>query len=202
MEIETGSRMIVEFSGKKRMNCTYVGQIVDEFLLLQVPMAPGIRDRLRPGTFLQFRFLRQGKIIGFGADIMSYQASPASLVFISYPSEFSEYNLRQEGRVECRFPATLSIMGRPHAGVIMDISPSGCRFVFDETPMPKTEDKMPVSGYFTTMESSQSYDFKGDIVMRRVRGVNKGLGIKFSGSVSLPDGIKNVFQDLAVMQGD
>lgn len=200
MEIETGSRMIVEFTGKKRMNCTYVGQIQDEFLLLQVPMSPGIRDRLRPGTFLQFRFLRDGKIIGFGADIMSYQASPASLVFISYPSDFSEFNLRQEGRVECRFPATLSIIGRPHTGIIVDISPSGCRFVFDETPMPKTEEKMPVSGYFSTMEGGHSYDFKGDIVMRRVRGVNKGLGIKFSGSVELPDKVKGIFQDLAEMQ--
>lgn len=202
MDIETGSKMIVEFSGKQRMSCQYVGQIQDEFILLQVPMSPGIRTRLRPGTYFQFRFLREGRIIGFGADIISYQASPASLVFISYPQEFSEYNLRQEGRVKCHFPATLSLVGRPHKGSIVDISPNGCRFVFDEWPMPKTEEKMPVSGYFTTMEGSTTYDFKGDIMMRRTSGANKGLGIKFSDTIPLPEGVKDFFQELEAMRAD
>ena len=179
MDIETGARMIVEFSGKKRMNCSYVGQVQDEFVLLQVPMSPGIRNRLRPGTYLQFRFLRNGRIIGFGAEILSYQASPASLVFISYPSEFSQYNLRQEDRVQCRFPATLSVMGHPHSGSIVDISPNGCRFVFDGIPTPATEEKMPVSGYFSTMEGRKTYDFKGTVMLRRTRGGEQGAWHSF-----------------------
>lgn len=202
MDIENGSRVIVEFSGKQRMNCRYVGQLLDEFLLLQVPMSPGIRSRLTPGTYLQFRFLRDGKIIGFGAEIISYQATPASLAFISYPNDFSEYNLRHEGRVTCMFPATLSLMGKPHSGRIVDISPHGCRFVFDEFPMPKTEEKMPVSGYFRTMEGGTNYDFKGDIMTRSTQGANKGLGIKFSGDIRLPDGITEHFQELAEMRDE
>ena len=197
MDIETGARMIVEFSGKKRMNCNYVGQVQDEFVLLQVPMSPGIRDRFCVGTYLQFRFLRNGMIVSFGAQILSYQASPASLVFISYPRDFSEYNLRRESRVRCHFPATLSIMGSPYSGNIVDISPKGCRFVFDVSPMPGIEEKKPVSGYYSTMEGLKNYDFKGEIMMRRVRGVNKGLGIRFTGKVALPVGLKDYFQDMA-----
>lgn len=202
MEIETGARMIMEFSGKQRMNCSYVGQVQDEFLLLQVPMSPGIRNRLLPGTYLQFRFLRNGRIIGFGAEILSYQASPASLTFISYPTDFSEYNLRQEDRVECRFPATLSVEGKPYSGKIVDISPNGCRFVFDAEVIPQTEDKMDVSGYFSTMEGKATYEFKGRVMMRRSNGNNKGFGIRFAETIDLPEGLKEYFQGMADMRDE
>ena len=192
MDIDSGSRMIVEFSNKERFNCLYVGQVEDEFVLLKTPMTPGIRNRLIEGAFLQFRYLREGRIIGFGAEVLRFQAAPASLVFISYPREFSEYNLRNEGRLECRFPGGVVVKGSCHSGHVVDISPNGCRFTFDHG-MPDTRGLKEIGGWFATMEGGKKYDFQGDIVARRVSGNQKRLGIRFTGDIVLPDGVNEYF---------
>ncbi|BCS87715.1 flagellar brake protein [Pseudodesulfovibrio sediminis] len=192
MNIKPGTPMIMEFSNRERMNCRYVGMSRDEFILLKVPMVPGIRNRLAEGLFHQFRFLNDGTIYGFGADVLQYQASPVSLVFLSYPHEFSEYNLRNEGRVECRFPASLMVGDDTIQGFIVDMSTRGCRFVFEATTSPKIEDDAPVMGFFSTMEGTRQYEFKGTVKTRQIQDQEKELGILFSGEIRLPEGM-NVF---------
>jgi len=197
MKIEHGSRMIVEFSNKERMNCRYVGQSEDEFVLLKVPMVPGIRERMAQGTFLQFRYLHDGKLIGFGADVLRFQASPTPLVFLSYPKEFSEHNLRQEGRVECRFPTTVAAGGETYTGYIVDISPSGCRFKFNaDTNVTLNEDAV-VSGSYTTMEGKTTYKFKGEVKASDIKSPSKWLGIMFEKGVALPEGVQAYFDKMA-----
>lgn len=190
MELAVGSRMIAEFSTKERMNCQFVGASPNEFVVLKVPMVPGIRERFAEGVFIQFRYLNDGKIIGFGADILKYQASPASLVFLSYPTEFSEYNLRNEGRVECLFPTTIAVSGTTCQGNIVDINTNGCRFVFQGGVAPKMEENASVSGSFATMEGDKKYEFKGVVAASKLKGDDKWLGIKFEGEVQLPEGVQ------------
>lgn len=199
MDIDVGSRMIVEFSTKERMTCHYIGQDADEFLLLKVPMTPGIRERLAEGQLLQFRFLKHGKIISFGAEILKYQASPASLAFISFPKEFSEYNLRHEGRVECLLPTTLAVAETACVGNIVDINSNGCRFVFNGCGV-SVEEGAEVAGSFTTMEGDKKYEFKGTVVARQLNGDDKGLGIKFDGAVQLPEVIQASLQKMEDMR--
>lgn len=187
MQIDIGSRVIVEFSRQERLTSQFVGASRDEFVLLKVPMTAGIRDRLAEGAYLQFRYLQGGKIIGFGAEVLRYQAAPVSLAFLSYPTEFSEYNLRREGRVECLFPTEIAVAGTTCDGRIVDISASGCQFIFDDGAVPNIEDKDSIAGSFTTMEGSRKYAFKGVVMARQVRGTMNSLGIKFDEEIEVPE---------------
>lgn len=200
MDIDLGSRIIVEFSNKERMTCQFVGLSKDEFVLIKVPMTAGIRDRLPEGAYLQFRYLRGGKIIGFGAEILRFQAAPVSLAFLSYPKDFSEYNLRHEDRIQCHFPSEIIVGESVLSGHIVDISPGGCKFVPDECSLPKVRDKVPVSGSFTTMEGSRNYSFRGAVSVVQVKADCKSLGIRFEGETDLPKGVTERLLQMRDMQ--
>jgi len=202
MDIEVGSRIIVEFPNKARMNCQFVGLSKDEFVLLKVPMTAGIRERLGDGILLQFRYLAEGKIIGFEAEVLKYQAAPVSLVFISYPAEFSEYNLRNQGRLECRFPTDLAIDGDACSGYIVDINTNGCQFVFSECVAFEVDTKAAVVGSYTTMEGERKYEFKGIVMALQQNGEEMGLGIKFEGDVEFPEGVLTSLKKIEEMRGD
>jgi len=190
MDIEIGSRVIIEFAGKERMNCQFIGLDEDQFVVLKVPMTPGIRERMAAGQVFQFRYLEDGKIIGFVAETLRYQASPASLLFISYPTTFSAYNLRSEGRVECHFPTQLTIGKDIFPGNIVDMNSHGCRFVFEKGLEPTVAKEAPVSGTYTTMESGKEYSFKGMVTVQQSLVGEKSLGIRFEGEAELPGGIR------------
>nr|WP_321257813.1 flagellar brake protein [uncultured Pseudodesulfovibrio sp.] len=196
MHIESGSRIIVEYADKERMNCRYVGQSKGEFLLLKVPITPGIRERLVKGTHLQVRYLGAGRIVGFSVDVISYQAAPVSLVFLTYPTEFVEHNLRQEDRMTCHFPATVSVNEDVYSGHISDISPGGCCFVLADVSLLKLETKTPVAGTFQTMEGQKPYSFTGEFMTRCEAGPHQGLGIRFQGDVVLPEGVSTFFSEM------
>jgi len=141
--------------------------------------------------------LGAGKIIGFSVKVLHYQATPVSLVFLSYPIELIEHNLRKEGRLDCRLPATISIDEEVYGGYISDISPGGCCFVLDDVSILDMKDKSIVTGTFKTMEGQKSYTFTGEFVTRCVSGSNQGLGIRFKGDVALPDGVLDFFSEMA-----
>lgn len=197
MHIESGSRIIVEYADKERMNCRYVGQSKGEFILLKVPMMPGIRERLVKGTPLQVRYLGAGKIVGFSVDVILYQAAPVSLVFLSYPIDFIEHDLRKEDRMACHFPATVSIDEEVYGGHISDISPGGCCFVLADVSILNLKERMPVAGSFQTMEAQRPYSFTGEFVTLCSAGHHQGLGIRFKGEVKLPDGVSTFFSEMA-----
>lgn len=201
MDIDIGARVIIEFSNKERLTGSFVGLSQDEFVVLKVPMTAGIRERLSEGAYLQFRYLKDGKILSFGADIMRFQAAPVALVFTSFPTEFSEYNLRNEGRVECHLPTTLAMGGVTYPGFIVDISPGGCKFVFDGGIFPKVEGKESVSGTFATMECSREYAFNGVVTALENNGGAGTLGIKFEGDIELPEGIRERLKQIEEMKG-
>lgn len=190
MDIDIGARVIIEFSNKQRLTAHFAGLSRDEFVLLRVPMTAGIREQLDEGVYLQFRYLKDGKIISFGAEILRFQASPSSVVFISYPIEFSEYNLRREGRVECRFPAVIAVSKTSYTGHFVDISAKGGKFIFEGEGAPEVKEKTSVSGTFTTMEVNREYTFTGVIMEREPEGTERVVGIKFEEEIELPEGVR------------
>ncbi len=202
MEIDLGSRMIVEFMNKDRMNCRFVGMAIDEFLLIRVPLTPGIRDRMAEGVTLQFRYLKTGKIISFRADVLRHQAFPVSLAFITYPTKTVEHNLRKEGRIECNFPTEIVIGGENGVGRIDDINHSGCKFIFASSSDLPAKVGASVGGSFVTMEGEKRYGFKGEIMALHNMGAEIALGLRFEGKVELPEKLQELLEQCCALTDD
>ncbi len=111
-----------------------VGIIPDEHLMVRAPAIPGILSRLCEGNPIVVRYIYAGNVYGFTSIIHSCIQKPALIVFIAYPTSVESMNLRQAGRLECFFPATVEVNGRDHKAVILDISLSGCKLFIENEP--------------------------------------------------------------------
>lgn len=199
MDIRLGCRMIIEFSRQERMNCRFVGMSHNEFLLLRVPLNPGIRERIAEGMVLQFRYLNGGRIMSFQADVLRYQASPSSVVFISYPQTVHEHNLRKEKRFECDMPTELKAGSKTVSGHIKDINHSGCKFVSKKGEELSVELETSVSGSYETLEGAKCYNFSGVVKLVERENGHQMLGIKFDSDVVFPDKLNTLINECCVL---
>jgi c-di-GMP-binding flagellar brake protein YcgR len=124
--------MILEFPmDGERMNCRFIGLMPDEYVVVRVPLMPGIRSRLEKDSPVELRFLEQGSLVGFKTEVILYQPTPFSLIFVRYPQLLERHELRSEKRMECRLATVLSKGESSWDGVTVDISKGGCNFIFD-----------------------------------------------------------------------
>ncbi|SKA77727.1 PilZ domain-containing protein [Paucidesulfovibrio gracilis DSM 16080] len=133
MDISIGGSVLMESSGAlDRIKCHMVGYVKDEYVLLRVPLVPGIRSRVPEGASLTFRYLRHGKLVSFRSVVKNYIATPYSLLFVTYPNRLDFHELRNEKRYTCNFPALIQAFSQEYSGLLLDLSPGGCRFFFDD----------------------------------------------------------------------
>lgn len=207
MDIEIGASVLMEFFGiKERMKCQFVGLSGTDFLVLRVPLTPGVRDRLREGNMLTFRYLHQGALVGFRSEIIHYMAAPFSLLFVSYPMEIQTQHLRGSQRVVCNFPAVVESGKRQIKGVISDISAGGCRFIY-EPPTGVEFNIRPgesLSGRFHLLEKTQDYPFRARVVSVGLSGGKRFAGLRFDlAQTRLPDSLRDYIDEIAqLLEGE
>ena len=128
LPLELGIEFRVEMAGITRAGYQLIGCLENEYLILkqegQVIQSDMIN--LKPGTQLVVRYIYKGKVIGFRSSILVHTTVPDKLVFIKYPKEFADHNVRSSPRIECLLPAKLIYTNNNLAGTIIDMSFSGC----------------------------------------------------------------------------
>lgn len=148
-----------------RIKCHAVGYLKDEYVVLKLPLVPGIRTRVPEGSMLTFRYLQRGRLITFRSVVKHYIATPYSLLFVTYPHRFEQHDLRREQRFTCNFPAILSFSEREYKGLLLDFSTGGCRFFFDAqytTPPVNLRKGSRVRGEFRP-PNSEPLEFKAEV---------------------------------------
>lgn len=137
MDVTIGAAVMMESSGAlDRIKCHMVGYLKGEYVVLRLPLVPGIRSRVPEGSMLTFRYLQRGRLLSFRSVVKHYTAMPFSLLFVTYPKRLERHELRREQRFTCNFPAKLVFMQHEYRGLLLDLSSGGCRFFFDEQVLP------------------------------------------------------------------
>lgn len=128
LPLSLGMEFMVEMAGITRTTYQLVGSLENQYLILkpESQMIQSVMINLKPGTQLVVRYISKGKIIGFRSSILVHTTVPDKLVFIKYPIEFAEHNVRSAPRIECLLPAKLIRFNSNLAGTIVDMSFSGC----------------------------------------------------------------------------
>ncbi|WP_147821075.1 flagellar brake protein [Salidesulfovibrio onnuriiensis] len=190
LKTELYSKMILEFPPvRERMSCRFIGVMPDEFVAVRVPLVPGIKERLQEGAIVDFRYLHEGNLMGFRTEVLYYQATPYSIVFVRYPDAIEKHELRKEKRVRCRLRTTVTKKELSWKGVTVDISGSGCHFLVDasaqEAPAVRVGDF--VSGIFHTI-CAMELSFKAKVVSAGQEDSRFSLGLVFEGNEEFPPG--------------
>ena len=128
LPLELGIEFMVEMAGITRANYQLIGSLENQYLILkqESQMIQSAMINLKPGTQLVVRYICKGKAIGFRSSILVHTTVPDKLVFIKYPKDFAEHNVRSAPRIGCLLPAKLICLNENLAGTIVDMSFSGC----------------------------------------------------------------------------
>ena len=132
--IEVGTPLSIEIPG---MDCRFKSRLLglepDQFLIIKLPTAPGINQRLEQGGNIVVRFVSNGSIIGLLSSIIQIHFEPIGVCFLTFPLHAERINLRKDKRVQCFFPTIVNIKGFEFRGALLDMSIAGCRFFVDES---------------------------------------------------------------------
>ncbi|WP_051142013.1 PilZ domain-containing protein [Paucidesulfovibrio longus] len=182
MDISIGAAVMMESSSAlDRIKCHMVGFQRDEFVVLKLPLVPGIRSRVPEGAMLTFRYLQRGRLVSFRSVVKHYAATPYSLLFLTYPKRFEQHDLRREQRFTCNFPATLHFLDRDYKGLLLDLSTGGCRFFFDDQagpPPPNLRRGSKVRGEYRPPNSS-SLEFQAEVASLEGYRTTRTVSLRF-----------------------
>ncbi len=183
MDLPIGHEMLVQFEGEKaRFKSSYYGQKPEEFLIIQMPGIPGIREKLLNGSGLVIRYLVGGRVYGFKAHSMGHVVRPCPLIFLSFPQSVESLNLRQSERVNTFLDAQGTIDDVTMHGVILDLSAGGCMLLVNRTTgtsWPSLEPGQIIHLEFSLGKNEESITILSQTISARKDPDRIRLGIKF-----------------------
>lgn len=185
-----GSEVLIEIEALKlRIKCTLVGLETGQYIIIRLSdrdLVGNFRsEHIKSGQLL-VRYLYQGAVYGFRAELLNVISTPAKIFFLSYPSKIEEYVMRERDRFDCVLPAGTMLDNEIVDMVIIDISTEGCQCVIKAAAgRGELYNYMQVN---KVLDISVQFPGKEGIyrLSGRVRNLSKGadkitLGVKFEG---------------------
>ena len=122
----------LRFSGfAESYKTTLVGMERGRYLICSAPVLPGLWAVLNAPDQTTVRYLCEGVVYGFKCTLLTALAKPFQLLVLSYPEKIETVNLRQHQRIPCLIPAKAKMGQTGWDGALLDLSLSGCCFVWD-----------------------------------------------------------------------
>lgn len=116
-----------------RLKCHLVGKEEGRYLIIKIPVLENSEDIFVKDKELVVRYVHQGSVFGFRSSIVFTLLDHFNVVFVQFPKEIEDYNLRSSKRFDCYLPARLEVMTSHQnrqlrfQGVLGDISKGGCK---------------------------------------------------------------------------
>lgn len=174
---------------KTKHYCKCRGISPSKFLLIQTPAAISSSIHLNQHSPIIIRYIYNGTVMGFEAQIIQSIHQPYRLLFISYPDQLDQHLLRTCERAEVLIPAKFSLADAELSAVIRDLSCNGCMLVLDEGSdtglISKGEDQVGFLSFSTDI-SQEKINVGCKIVRVRSDKNKTELGIEFDSSAREP----------------
>lgn len=182
--LTVGMELNVTISGVSMgMKSELVGISENEYFIIKPPNPLSVsKNKLYAGNGIVIRYLDSGTVNAFQSRVIDFISKPVNLVFIEYPREFVQRNIRNYKRLECMIPVTTVINGLDHDGVIVDINQNGCRCVITLLDGEKRffikKDKV-VKLWTKFLGTEEEAEISGLVKNTEKRGTKITLGLQF-----------------------
>lgn len=105
--------------GERKFPTRLLGWREGRFLMVALPRADGRPVPVSDGDTVVLRYVLDGDVYGFRAEVLRVQYRPEPLLFLAFPAEIENVPLRSDPRVPVRLPAVVSWLPgrRPPSGL-------------------------------------------------------------------------------------
>jgi len=132
--LASGRIVLVEFEGLcGRYPCPLEEVTPEGEWIVRVPPSVTTRHPLRAGDTVVVRCAHEGTLYGFRTQVKSHAFRPQASMTLARPTEVGMQHLRQDDRVPCLIPASVSVGEKQLSGMLIDLSRGGCRFNSETT---------------------------------------------------------------------
>jgi c-di-GMP-binding flagellar brake protein YcgR len=133
--ISLGTDVSIEVEGvEERFKSRMIGVDRERFLILRTPVsiAAGLQQtNLGSGTGIIIRYLFHGTVWGFRSSVLETLGGDLGVLFVAFPKEVENYDLRSAQRVEARIPVRVIAEEETIEGMIVDLSATGARILVE-----------------------------------------------------------------------
>ncbi|MBN1545634.1 MAG: flagellar brake protein [Syntrophaceae bacterium] len=132
-----GTKLMIQVeSDGTRFISFLVGYLKEDCILVTTPSSNNtfsLRPMLFVGCKINVRYIQDGRVVGFQTRLLRAIEEPLRLLFLSYPKQIEDRELRAEKRVACTLPAEVSILNLDCNAIIVDINQIGLRILIKES---------------------------------------------------------------------
>lgn len=129
--IGLGTEVRIQIPGmEERYRSRVVGLDPGRFIILTKPvtLSPAVvKTSLIPGSELLVRYLYDGTVWGFKSRLIQVLSGNVQVIFVEYPQDIENYELRRAERVETYLPCRLAQGEQAVDGLVLDLSEAGAR---------------------------------------------------------------------------
>lgn len=132
--IDIGTKMYLEIDGVTfSVTSVFIGLLKDEFLLITLPRKfKSVQNKLYAGNKMIVKYLYEGSVYAFQTSVIEMITTPIRALALEYPKVVQERELRTAKRRAVVIPGRIEAKKQESTVVVDDISPKGCRFLFQE----------------------------------------------------------------------
>ncbi|SJN36815.1 flagellar brake domain-containing protein [Pseudoalteromonas sp. JB197] len=170
-----------------------IGYDTGKYLILKYPAQAGRNDYsdiLVEGNGAIVRYIiedERGECVAFSTSILAISFRPERLIYLAYPKKIESRQLRETSRLPTHIPAKVSLhKGELDAdnksllqGLIIDISPSGCRFAIHVSSGFVALRKRQVFVHILSPLDNKPVIISSYIRNNQMRGERLSVGIEF-----------------------
>lgn len=173
--IQLGTMIMIDpGDGWPRLKTILVGVDPGDSLILKADdWSPDkFRGAIEVGKHVVGRYLLGGRVYGFRAASLGLSAAPRQLLFIKYPDDVQEHNLRAAERVACSLPTKVHIDGSSVDALVVDLSLQG-----GQVAVAKLRQDSPLRVSFSRLNTTVelSVQFPGVAGDRSMKGTIKNV---------------------------
>ncbi|MFZ0613927.1 MAG: flagellar brake protein [Desulfobacterales bacterium] len=151
------------------LKSTYVGKKENRYIVIAPPSHhSGIEKKLLQSGRIRVKYSFKGNVLEFSSKLIEVTHEPLKLLLLEYPAAVVKLESRSHKRITCFISAKIDINNETKAGVIKNISKSGCCCIFESAA---NRDNALQSEDNITM----SFSFPGIIDRQEVLGKIKAI---------------------------
>ena len=204
LPVEPGGKLMMDIEGLAAVAVTsrFVGMVSGQYLAVAHPEPfSTVKPFLKVGLPIAVRYVHKKTVYEFETHLIDLIYKPVPLVFLTYPKQAIERDLRGTPRAQCFLPAEISVGEGPRRVVMLNISPGGCRIEMpvsdDTTRVPRPGETLGMTCKFPGVSGEKVFH----ATVRNIEKTQEGfrLGVEY---VDLSEAIENIIlQYMTAVEG-